>query len=338
MSLLSSLLGRSARAARALPRRVYSRLNPARMAADDDFVVYQRFTSEWGGFWTDLDNATGLLEGQRALGRLPDAVAEQLAFWIENGFVILPGAVPPELIDAVRADVAATLEGRGPQRQGTWWSADGHQKGVAHAGMMTQGEAKLLDMHAVSDAVQRAIFAPAIADFMTAVALRPMIAFQTLTFQYGSQQGIHQDTAFVRTNSPMEFMASWIALEDIQPDTGELEYYPRSHRLPEILYRDGSKWPAPGETVIDGYSDHIHTVAKEQGLTLQRFLPKKGDVLIWSADLAHGGSPITQPGQTRWSLVTHYCPHDRRPIYALKRRPTPPQAVADGRGFILSET
>lgn len=63
-----------------------------------------------------------------------------------------------------------------------------------------------------------------------------MVAFQTLTFQCCLQQGIHQDTAFVRTNSPMEFMASWIALEDIQPGTGELEYYPRSATAESVLY------------------------------------------------------------------------------------------------------
>jgi ectoine hydroxylase-related dioxygenase (phytanoyl-CoA dioxygenase family) len=35
---------------------------------------------------------------------------------------------------------------------------------------------------------------------------------------------------------------------------------------------------------------------------------QKGDVLIWSADLALGGSKNPRAGVTRRSLVSHYCP------------------------------
>ena len=38
------------------------------------------------------------------------------------------------------------------------------------------------------------------------------------------------------------------------------------------------------------YTRSLVRRAKEQGIELESFLPKKGDVLIWSADLAHGGS------------------------------------------------
>src|SRR5579859_2673048 len=37
----------------------------------------------------------------------------------------------------------------------------------------------------------------------------PALAFQSLGFYYGSQQPLHQDSAFVRVNSPLEFVASW---------------------------------------------------------------------------------------------------------------------------------
>ena len=56
------------------------------------------------------------------------------------------------------------------------------------------------------------------------------------------------------------------------------------------------------------------------GLEERTFLPKKGDVLIWSADLAHGGSPATDPSLTRKSLVGHYCPDRVDPFY-FKLRP-----------------
>ena len=41
---------------------------------------------------------------------------------------------------------------------------------------------------------------------------------------------------------------------------------------------------------------------------------RKGDALIWAADLAHGGKPISQD-HTRLSIVTHYCPAEVAPLY-----------------------
>ncbi|MEA2145678.1 MAG: hypothetical protein QOG59_1265, partial [Solirubrobacteraceae bacterium] len=57
------------------------------------------------------------------------------------------------------------------------------------------------------------------------------------------------------------------------------------------------------------------TNVERMGLRDRSFLAHKGDVLIWSADLAHGGSPITDPELTRKSLVGHYCPERVEPIY-----------------------
>jgi hypothetical protein len=36
------------------------------------------------------------------------------------------------------------------------------------------------------------------------------------------------------------------------------------------------------------------------------FLPRRGQALIWTACLLHGGEPILDPSKTRWSQVTHY--------------------------------
>ena len=33
---------------------------------------------------------------------------------------------------------------------------------------------------------------------------------------------------------------------------------------------------------------------------------RKGEALIWSSNLLHGGSPQRDPSLTRWSQVTHY--------------------------------
>ncbi len=130
---------------------------------------------------------------------------------------------------------------------------------------------------------------------------------------------MHQDSAFVKVSSPMEFAASWIALEDIQPGSGELEYYKDSHKLDDYVFEGQHKWMPVKSPDHESFLESLHQRSQERGLERQSFLPKKGDVLLWSADLAHGGSMHVTEGLTRKSIVTHYCPSNCDPVYADRR-------------------
>ena len=100
----------------------------------------------------------------------------------------------------------------------------------------------------------------------------------------------------------------WLAMEDIHPDAGPLVYYPGSHRWPIIQNEMIGK-------VIDGKRDFLaqqpyeaawRGLAEASGVQPELFMPKKGQALIWAANLLHGGSRQIDPQRTRWSQVTHY--------------------------------
>lgn len=196
---------------------------------------------------------------------------------------------------------------------------------------MREEEAKLLDLHMVSEAARQAIFSEQLHRFISLVFERLPVAFQSLAFEMGSQQPTHCDIAFVHVESPREFVASWIALEDITPGSGELQYYPGSHRLDDVVFENQSVWAA-GD--LSDYSANLDRIANENGLALQRFTPSKGDVLLWSSGLYHGGSPRTVSELSRKSLVTHYCPKGRQP-----HPPIDPTRIfpTNYRGFVCSE-
>ncbi len=200
----------------------------------------------------------------------------------------------------------------------SFWDNDGFHIEEASRTYLRKGDAKLLDLHNVSEAVQRIIFADSISRFLHILFQRPALAFQSLGFYYGSQQNLHQDAAFVRVSSPLEFVASWIALEDIQPGSGELEYYPGSHLLPTHMFANKHIWVEYDDPELKHFHEDLHKLAKETGLSIQRFLAKKGDVFIWAPGLIHGGSPVSDPNLTRKSLVTHYCPADQQPMFVYK--------------------
>lgn len=296
--------------------------------------LQQNYLSPFGGFWTDTRQSSRVLTRLRDERDVTSEEADLLAFWIKNGYAIIPGALDEDGVARTRAAIDRMIDSG--SRQMTYWAEDGKHQHEARRENLSGGECKILDVHANDAHVQQAVFAPKIARFLELVMRSKAIAFQTLYFEYGSEQGLHQDTAFVYVDQPLEFVATWLALEDITEGSGELIFYAGSHRLPDELY--GSP---PGKALFDNdpkaptYSADIERRCKDAALKLEHFVPKAGDVLFWAADLVHGGAPRLLEGRTRRSLVTHYCPMNRRPPYA--RGDTRPSVLADGNA-VLSAT
>ena len=284
-----------------------------------DAPVLPQFRSAFGGLWTDLDNAEAIVAGKVAIGDILPAEARLVVDWIRNGFVILHNAVSIAAIDAALLDFEAAYDGRLGCKM-SFSDSEGFHLEEASRAHVRKAHAKLLDLHNVSQTVQRIIFVDAVSRFLQVLFNRPAVAFQSLGFYYGSQQHSHHDYAFVRVSSPLEFVASWIALEDIYPGSGELEYYPGSHLLPPYMFADKRIWVEHEDPELwEGtFSKNLHQRAREAGLSMQRFIAKKGDILMWSAGLIHGGSPLMDAILTRKSLVTHYCPADQQPMFAYK--------------------
>lgn len=275
----------------------------------------QGYRSRFGGLWTDRRDAGEEIDRRLSNGSITAGDAERLRFWVEHGYVVLDRAVPLEVCDRLRGDLdRAFAEGDDRLLMHSPAHAD-YQP--LHSGVDTD-RARVVDVYAHYESAQDALFSEPIVRFLTSVFENTPLLFQSLTFEKGSQQQVHQDTAFVVVSSPLQFAASWIALEDIRAGSGELVYLDGSHRLPEYLFSGKYKhW----NTKRDGIPQHdewqaqMRTNAQRMRLHEQTFLPKKGDALIWSADLAHGGSPVIDPALTRKSLVGHYCPSHVEPFY-----------------------
>jgi glycosyltransferase involved in cell wall biosynthesis len=89
-----------------------------------------------------------------------------------------------------------------------------------------------------------------------------------------------------------------------------------------------ASWNA--DEVHQRYLAGLHERAGASGHERRRFLPRKGDALIWSADLAHGGSPVADDALTRKSLVCHYSPADVRPYFFYQHPVAPAIRPAAG--------
>lgn len=163
------------------------------------------------------------------------------------------------------------------------------------------------DLWEYSEPTRQISIKPEILETLEFLYDRETIPFQTLNFYKGSQQMAHSDSIHF-SSLPSRFMAGvWVALEDVTEENGPLFYYPSSQKMPEYNFNHFK------EELIDNSYDNYHEyelfmdeLMKNSSYEKMKFLAKKGDALIWSSNIIHGGCPVLDLNSTRLSQVTHY--------------------------------
>ena len=137
---------------------------------------------------------------------------------------------------------------------------------------------------------------------------RAAFPFQTLNFPVGTQQDAHSDSVHF-SSLPERFMCGvWLAMEDVSADAGPLFYYPGSHAWPTVSNAMIGRRGFGGDlsSAQDPFAPAWRALCDAHGASSEVFLARKGQALIWCANLLHGGSQQNDPCVTRWSQVTHY--------------------------------
>jgi phytanoyl-CoA hydroxylase len=246
----------------------------------------------------------------------PD-LRERLLMWMQFGYAVMPGAIEHELIDAYLADVEELFERREGPTMLTLDPLGLRPINTLSAEDLDTPALRIMDFHNQSIAGKKLALHSSIVSFLTHVFRHTVVCMQTLTFIHGTQQGAHQDYAFVVSGIPSHLAAAWIALEDIHPDAGPLGYYPGSHTIPKFDFGDGLFLTPDSQRREHEFLEHIERSCRERGLREEVFIARKGDVFLWHGALAHSGTPVRDPSRTRRSLVAHY---STRPAYRADRR------------------
>ncbi|MFL6353436.1 MAG: phytanoyl-CoA dioxygenase family protein, partial [Bryobacteraceae bacterium] len=254
--------------------------------------------------------------GRRELGTITEGQAEQLSHWINQGYVVLKGVLSSELLDRAEEEIDRAY--RGGISELLFNCPEVAPGEISFDDRIPQHPAKALDLHWLSPIIRDLVFTPELCCFLELLFERRALATQSLTFLRGSAQAHHLDTLYVAYSLPMQFVASWIALEDVAAGAGELSYFAGSHKLPEHLFLDEYKSiselmrmqrAASLQRMVWRYEASLPELAKKHGMPEQTFRATRGDILVWHAGLVHGGMPISQQ-RTRKSVVTHYCPRE----------------------------
>ncbi len=221
--------------------------------------------------------------------------SELCAKFREDGYLILRSAVPDELVDKIRYEIEETFLSVDESARPTMSGIQPEIGRFQDAWRKCPSVNELAGLHNI---------------LLTLKELygRDPHPFQTLVFSTPTQQPAHSDHIHF-SSIPNGFMCGvWVALEDVTSTNGPLFYFPGSHNLAYMNYHDLNitKNPAHEEAAYQEYEARLEPLMLNLGFKKEVFYAKKGDVLIWSANLVHGGSLALDAQPSRWSQVTHY--------------------------------
>ncbi len=216
--------------------------------------------------------------------------AAALRHFVENGFLTLDGAVAPEHLERLVAALDDAVDKR----------VEGYEWGASQ---------RIHNLHLRYPAIRELWLHPKVLRMLGLIFGERANPCQSLSYVFGSEQQYHQDTIHLTPFPAGRMCGVWTALEDVQPDSGELVVFPGSHRLPRVYMQASGAakvvdedWAEFGEKVVPIWTEMLEAGKFKREI----YRPKAGAILIWHENLMHAGSPRRDREKSRRSIVGHY--------------------------------
>jgi ectoine hydroxylase len=260
---------------------------------------------EGEGPWLDQPISEERIKQSPSFEGFSRDIQAQLLQWPEKGFLVVPGFFERPYIDEAEQSIEAGLSKKKQQEYRS---------------------NRLVNTYKTNPAINRIFRDSALLKLLSFILGKEIAPFQTLNFYRSGSQLAHSDAVHL-TTAPLGYsIGVWVALEDIQPGCGEFFFYPGSHKLKYVMnsdYHTGHNGFKLGKESHGNYEKKIADIIREKALEFETFLPKKGDIIIWHANLLHGSLPIKDTSLTRKSLIMHYfaqgvlCFHEMQEVPAI---------------------
>ena len=232
--------------------------------------------------------------------------AEQREHFAREGYLIFDPELSSDLLDGIVADLNGKYDESGPPLNVTY-----------------RDHTRIQDAWRINALVKSIALAPKTLSLLQGLYGRKPLPFQTLNFPKGTEQPAHADAIHFNSVPPTFACGVWVALEDVDMNNGPLTYYPGSHKLPEITIADLETFrqriklrllrrPVKKSDFYPIYERFIARVIERQQLHPSFATIKKGQALVWAANLLHGGAVQLDKSRSRHSQVTHYFFEDCR--------------------------
>jgi len=238
--------------------------------------------------WFDRNDALDTIKGWLAQRAITSDEAEHLRNFVTQGYIDVPALISPDLLTRVNKEIDEAI-------------ASGYQN-------YQYGTSQRIEkLHEHYPAIRELWLHGGVMRLLRLIFQAEPRPCQTLTYVFGSQQDAHQDTIHL-TPFPAGYMVGvWVALQDVVPNSGELEVFVGSHKLPRVRMSEmgvakvAGDWSEFGAKIVPAWQKSI----EEHGFEKVVYRPKAGSVLIWHENLMHAGGIRKDTSLPRRSIVSH---------------------------------
>ena len=259
-------------------------------------------------FYDLLENSNDLSDDQKKLCKK----------YHEDGYVVVDLDLSDEQIDNVIKDMYTALE---------------NEKTVFHPEQVTYTPSKrIFEEWKNSKNIAELTVNQKLIDILKLLYNKEPFPFSTINFIKGSNQPLHSDTIHFHTVPQLWMCGVWIALEDVNEINGTLKIVPGSHKW-DIYDYESLKLTHP-DKIENGeaenyryYENFLIELIKSKKVDSKTINLKKGQALIWAANMLHGGcnvEGVTDLEKTRLTQANHYffygCDHYYCPMFSEKSK------------------
>lgn len=141
----------------------------------------------------------------------------------------------------------------------------------------------------------------------------PVGVHLNLTGWVSTTRNWHQDSYLNPPHVGDYYIAAWIALDTIHPDSGPFQYVKGSHKWDQVTrekilqalepHERDHKWPTHSERLL---TEAFEAEIERRGAEVTTHLPERGDVLLWHGRLLHRGTIANVDGMERRTLIAHF--------------------------------
>ncbi|MDA0840545.1 MAG: phytanoyl-CoA dioxygenase family protein [Planctomycetota bacterium] len=226
---------------------------------------------------------------------------EQIQFYIDNGYLVVPDVMEEHEIEEMRQDVIKVARGKYPNENEESFPDEMSDKEVLENILCIH------QLHFVSPVIERYVRHPKLCGILSQIAAAHLPwwdgsvkCMQSMYFVKPSGfqgQAWHQDEIYIPTRD-RSLVGGWIALDDATVENGCLWVIPGSHKT-------GMLYPQRDH----GNTDEFDFGAESHGFDESQEIPvevKTGTLVFFNGYLLHR-SRKNRSAATRRVLVNHYC-------------------------------
>ena len=229
----------------------------------------------------------------------------KVRFFIENGYLIIRNVINKKFVNLIKDDFNNIIKSNEYKKNPKYFHYN--------------NSPRIIEGWKQSEYIKKLCFQKEVISFLKFVYGRKPIPISTINFLKGTEQPLHSDYIHFGSLPELYLAGAWFALEKVDDENGPLIICPKSHKLGITDFTDLNLQIPKSTNELKAnytiYENYLEEIIKEKKIQKKRVHLNKGDVLIWSANLLHGGSKIKKKNKTRLSQVIHYHFENLKKIY-----------------------